>query len=93
MLVGRYRGEYGAAKQLQSDGNMPALLAQETSRLGRGSMSIEILCRQAARCQRQPWPQIRYNRKQGETDSVQIKLPAPLKVPGPGRQNHTAGQV
>jgi hypothetical protein len=41
-LVGRYRAEYGREKQWQSDGNMPALLAQETSRLGRGSMNADF---------------------------------------------------
>jgi len=91
MLVGRYRGEHGAAKQLQTDGNMPALLAQPTSRFGRGSMSVNSLP-EAARS-RAAMAAIRYNGKQGETDSVQIELPAPLKAPGPGRQNHTAGQV
>lgn len=48
-LVAGYRGEYGASKLLQSDGNMPALLEQETSRFGRGSLHSDSLPQAAGR--------------------------------------------
>ena len=41
-FIGRYRAEYADEKQLQSDGNMPALLEQERTRFRRGPMKRDF---------------------------------------------------
>ena len=41
-FIGRYRAEYADEKQLQSDGNMPALPEQESTRFRRGPMKRDF---------------------------------------------------
>ncbi len=87
-LVARYRAEHGREKQWQSDDNMPALLAQETSRLGRGSMNADFSpvapgCSAAIVA-------VRYNKKRLEFSPVDEMPPAQRNALAESRHDQAA---
>lgn len=87
-FLGRNSLEYLTAKQLQSDGNMPALQEKESSRFRRGDMSIDFS--QAAASRMAAVVVARYNGERVEGDSVHPMPPALLNVHAQCRQNQAA---
>jgi hypothetical protein len=75
-FIGRYRAEYAGEKQLQSDGNMPALPDQELTRLRREPMNIDFL--PAAASRPAAIGTVHHNRARVEPDSVS-QMPFPLQ--------------
>jgi len=80
--------KYPTAKQLQSDGNMPALQEKESSRFRRGAMSIDFSHAAAARMA--AVVVARYNGERVEGYAVHPMPPALLNVHAQCRQNQAA---
>jgi hypothetical protein len=83
--------KYPTDKQLQSDGNMPALQEKESSRFRRGDMSIDFW--QAAASRMAAVVVARYNGERVEGDSVHPMPPALLNVHAQCRQNQAGGHA
>ena len=90
-FIGRYRVEYAVEKQLQSDGNMPSLQEQETTRYRRGPMRADFS--QAAAGRAAGCDAVRHNGKRFEAGSVRHTPSALLSVCAQNHNDQAAGRA
>jgi hypothetical protein len=92
-FIGRYRAEYADEKQLQSDGNMPSLLEQETTRFRRGPMNrdFSVAASRAAAIDTVRYNVVRHKGKRLEADSARHKPSALRDVLAQNHGDPSAG--
>jgi hypothetical protein len=90
-FIGRYRDKYASEKHLQSDGNMPSLQEQETTRVRREPMRADFS--QVAASRAAAIDAVRQNGRRFEAGSVRHTPFALLSVWAQNHNEQAAGRA